>query len=104
MTLRGVYCDKKVCVNGFCNKTSMPKSFLQQKSVHSLYLRQKSVRKSFSRRKKYVKLQFDVQVEIIHTVFVTSSPVYDYVYDDIFQMVWKLSSQFRKFPHHLENI
>ena len=44
-----------MCVNCFCNKTSVLKSFLQQKSV----------RKSFSRQKKYLKLQFDVQVRII---------------------------------------
>ena len=65
-----------MCVNCFCNKTSVLKSFLQQKSVRWLYLRQKSVRKSFSRRKKYVELQFDVQVKIICAVFVTSSPFY----------------------------
>ena len=47
--------QKKVCVNHLCNKTSVLKSFLQQKSV----------RKSFSRQKKYLKLQFDVQVRII---------------------------------------
>ena len=44
-----------MCVNHLCNKTSVLKSFLQQKSVH----------KSFSRQKKYLKLQFDVQVRII---------------------------------------
>ena len=44
-----------MCVNHLCNKTSVLKSFLQQKSV----------RKSFSRQKKYLKLQFDVQVRII---------------------------------------
>ena len=41
-----------------------------------MYLRQKSVRKSFSRRKKYIELQFDVQIKIICAVFVTSSPFY----------------------------
>ena len=50
-----VIATKKVCVNHLCNKTSVLKSFLQQKSV----------RKSFSRQKKYLKLQFDVQVRII---------------------------------------
>ena len=58
MTKKGaliVFATKKVCVNHLCNKTSVLKSFLQQKSV----------RKSFSRQKKYLKLQFDVQVRII---------------------------------------
>ena len=41
-----------------------------------MYLRQKSVRKSFLRQKKYIELQFDVQIKIICAVFVTSSPFY----------------------------
>ena len=75
-SVRKFFCDKKVCVNRFCIKTSVLKSFLQQKSVRWLYLRQKSVHKSFSRRKKYIELQFDVQIKIICAVFVTSSPFY----------------------------
>ena len=52
----------------------MLKSFLQPKSARSAYLRQKSVQKSFWRQKKYIKLEFDVQV--ICAVFVTSAPFY----------------------------
>ena len=56
---------KKGALIVFATKKSVCKSSLQQNKCAQIIFATKSVRKSFSRQKKYLKLQFDVQVRII---------------------------------------